>query len=283
MSIEEAITISFKSVSFNKWKEIAEKTVRGKSIDSLSKQTCEGIKLSPLYTSEHLDSIEVEQFPGIGSTIRGSLKADTNIWKIAQVLEKRNWEDLKSDIVMGIKNGQETISFDADILSDIHRLNFMELRKVIDFNVYPLFIISKTNFHEVALKLLQSDGVNISGVMGKDLLSSDLHNGFLFKPTSNLFNNWLETVEKLNKHCDHLRTIVIDVTSYQSSGASAIQELGIAISEAVFYIEKMQEYGWDPIKTIQKIVFQFSIGGQFFIETAKLRAFKKLWKMISTF
>ena len=42
----------------NQWKELAEKQMKGKSLDTLLWETPEGIPVKPLYTAEDLENLE---------------------------------------------------------------------------------------------------------------------------------------------------------------------------------------------------------------------------------
>jgi len=57
-----------------KWTEIAEKQMKGKSIETLSWMTPEGIKVKPLYTAEDLEGMEsANTLPGMAPYVRGPM------------------------------------------------------------------------------------------------------------------------------------------------------------------------------------------------------------------
>lgn len=273
MSINQVKYHTFNNANFEKWQEAAAKTLRG-SIDSLSSETYEGISLSPIYTQKDIEAIPIDQFPG---NVRGFAGG----WKIAQINRMTEWADLKKALISDLERGGETIAFDADALSDVNTLSFQELEAAVDLTSIPLFITSKYHDKVVVNKLLDSGNASYMGVAATDILSSHLTKGRLFKLDSRKWQNWHSSIFKLNERHRDLKTILIDTVPYQMSGANAVQELGIALAEAVFYIEYMREKGWKPEKTAAKMVFHFSIGGHFFTEIAKLRAFRKLWKTVA--
>ena len=58
----------------DQWKALAEKQLRGKSIDSLTWKTPEGIDVKPLYTKKDLDELEhADTLPGIEPYVRGPM------------------------------------------------------------------------------------------------------------------------------------------------------------------------------------------------------------------
>ena len=58
----------------NQWKELSEKQMKGKSIDTLIWDTPEGIQVKPLYTAEDLENLEhVNTLPGLAPYVRGPM------------------------------------------------------------------------------------------------------------------------------------------------------------------------------------------------------------------
>ncbi|HMA68049.1 MAG TPA: methylmalonyl-CoA mutase family protein, partial [Desulfosalsimonadaceae bacterium] len=55
-----------------KWKELAEKELKGKPVEDLRRSTPEGITINPLYTREDLENVPFENtLPGIEPFVRG--------------------------------------------------------------------------------------------------------------------------------------------------------------------------------------------------------------------
>ena len=71
------------------------------------------------------------------------------------------------------------------------------------------------------------------------------------------------------------RNICIDVSLHQNSGAAIYQQLGIALAKAKDLTEL-----FGP-EVLDKLVFRFAVGGNYFFEIAKLRAFKLLFNQLS--
>lgn len=71
------------------------------------------------------------------------------------------------------------------------------------------------------------------------------------------------------------RNICIDVSLHQNAGASIVQQLGIALAKAK---ELTEVYG---IAILDKILFRLAVGGNYFFEMAKIRAFKLVFNQLS--
>lgn len=75
--------------------------------------------------------------------------------------------------------------------------------------------------------------------------------------------------ELLGKGFD--RNICVDVSLYQNAGASMVQQMALALAKAKALAEVL---GKD---VLSKLIFRFAVGGQYFFEIAKIRAFKLLF------
>lgn len=71
------------------------------------------------------------------------------------------------------------------------------------------------------------------------------------------------------------RNICIDVSFHQNAGASIVQQLGIALAKTK---ELIEIYG---AEILNKILFRLAVGGNYFFEVAKIRAFKLVFNQLS--
>jgi methylmalonyl-CoA mutase len=71
------------------------------------------------------------------------------------------------------------------------------------------------------------------------------------------------------------RNICVDISLHQNAGAAIYQQLGIALAKTK---ELVEVYG---AKILNKLVFKIAVGGNYFFEIAKLRAFKMVFNQLS--
>ena len=74
---------------------------------------------------------------------------------------------------------------------------------------------------------------------------------------------------------DFKRNICVDISLHQNAGAAIYQQLGIALAKAK---ELVEAYGTEILK---KLIFRIAVGGSYFFEMAKLRAFKIIFNQFS--
>lgn len=71
------------------------------------------------------------------------------------------------------------------------------------------------------------------------------------------------------------RNICIDISLHQNAGAAIYQQLGIALAKTK---ELVEVYGSE---ILNKLIFRIAVGGNYFFEMAKLRAFKMVFNQLS--
>ncbi len=270
---------SFSQQTTEVWKKKAEETLKGKSIDSLSRETYENIRLKPLYTKEDVKKTALSQFPGCEDFRRGSsaLGYIGESWKIAQRIDTEKPEDFKVRLNSGIEKGQTAIAF-APSVSIVKELPELLTNY---YQSYSLSINGAHFQHEIIYGIASlRNSEKISGYVGKDPVSLYAKQGGEKENLQSVYDRLVETIQTASSACPQLKTLLVDTAVYHNGGANAVQELAIALSTAVHHIEQLRSRGMDVKDILSKLVFHFSIGSNFFMEIAKLRAARALWSKI---
>lgn len=71
------------------------------------------------------------------------------------------------------------------------------------------------------------------------------------------------------------RSICVDISLHQNAGAAIYQQLGIALAKTK---ELVEVYG---VEILNQLIFKIAVGGNYFFEMAKLRAFKMVFNQFS--
>ncbi|WP_175991104.1 methylmalonyl-CoA mutase family protein [Bacillus sp. Marseille-Q1617] len=272
MKLSEMKEQTFNPPSLEEWQEAAERALKGRSVEALHTKTYEGIDLKPLFTQEDISAINrVDSYiPDINKKL-----STLNEWRIAQQLKRKTWVELADAMQQAVSRGQNCLAFSME---------GMEIGEGFDSFIerfageaLPVFNIEKNNAELVDrlsfLAVGDESFRELRGVIGFDPLSEiGLEQG------EYQLDGWIEKAAAAASHLPEIKTIVINTSPYHEQGANAVQELAYALSTGVFYLERLQEKGWSPEEIAQKIHVHFSLGSHFFMEVAKMRAFKKLWK-----
>jgi len=74
---------------------------------------------------------------------------------------------------------------------------------------------------------------------------------------------------------DFKRNFCVDISLHQNAGAAIYQQLGVALAKTK---ELIEVYG---AEIISKLIFRIAVGGNYFFEMAKIRAFKLVFNQLS--
>ncbi|WP_236619582.1 methylmalonyl-CoA mutase subunit beta [Bacillus sp. 1NLA3E] len=271
----------FPAATAEQWKQKAEETLKGKPVETLGKSTYEDIRLKPLYSKEDLENQIVSQFPGYQDYRRGinPLGYVTSDWKVAQTITATNPDELKELLLSSFQKGQTAISFEVSekLISEISSI----LADIV--TSYP-FNVNAKEFQAELLKAVQSlaeksDGrQELSGYIGMDPIAIAVESG---SEVEGVYEQWANTIRDTTESFPNLKTILVDTTPYHNGGANAVQELAIALATGVEHISKLTEQGLSLETVLDKMVFKFAIGSNFFMEMAKLRAARLLWSKLT--
>ena len=151
-------------------------------------------------------------------------------------------------------------------------------------NKYPLFADAGINAMAFAAllneHLKKNDINNAKGSILFDPLSIIEANGELPCSYNDSYNMLFELTNMAKDSLPGFRTIAINAEIYNDAGANAIQELAFSFAKAVLYIRQLQDKGLDINEIAKRITFRYSIGPNFFMEIAKLRAARMIWAKI---
>ncbi|NRD80680.1 methylmalonyl-CoA mutase [Bacillus sp. BRMEA1] len=269
---------SFPFVSLDEWKERAEQSLKGKPVNALQNKTYENIILKPLYIRN--DEQLVPDYPGGADFRRGGFPLGylTNDWKVAQQIFYDEPKELLQNLKQAFEKGQTALSFDVSEKL-LEGQNLSDLFQDVYKN-FPFAINAKWLQKKFLVKLVEQlkDTAEITGYIAADPISLFAQEGFI---SEDLLHSWLEGILKAKETFPHLKTVFVDTAPYHNGGANAVQELGIAAAEGVFYLGLLMESGVSLEIALSKLQFHFSIGSNFFMELAKLRAARVIWNRIT--
>ncbi|MDR4888854.1 methylmalonyl-CoA mutase family protein [Fredinandcohnia sp. QZ13] len=288
---KEFQNITFPTIDYETWKQEAEKSLKGKPIEKLHKQTYEKITLKPIYTKKDVQKIPfLNDMPGEGSRVRGSKPTGylNQPWHVSQEMDLKTPEEFNPVIREALQNGQTMIHFTLQPKNGSHKGLALHTEKDIEkaFNGIsltntPLLIDAQTDLL-VFLSLLQSHVKtdSLTGTIGMDPLGILVETGQLSMKPKAAYDQLAESVEWVMDNQPNLRTILVKGEPYHNGGANAVQELAFTMGTAIEYMSELLERGLTVDQIAPRMTFSFSIGSNVFMEIAKLRASKILWKTI---
>ncbi|KGM46201.1 methylmalonyl-CoA mutase subunit beta [Neobacillus niacini] len=279
MSLDNLRNQSFPLSRIEDWQAKAEETLKGKSIEKLKSSTYENIILKPLYYRR--DKQQAPEYPGGTDFRRGiyPLGYVTNDWKVAQKITYHSVDQLKEKLQGSVEKGQTALSFEvSEALFESKGIINEILGDLPD--EFP-FAVNGRGIQSALLAALterKESADLISGYVGSDPISLFAETGFI---EEDFFKSWMIDIKLANEKLPKLRTVLINTSTYHQGGANAVQELGIAAATGIFHLQKLLDSGMKLENVLGKMIFQFSIGSNFFMELAKIRAARILWNKIT--
>ncbi|ERI04314.1 methylmalonyl-CoA mutase family protein [Aneurinibacillus aneurinilyticus] len=306
---EKHIFTAFPRPTYEAWRQTAEKTLKGKSFeDKLMTKTYEGILLQPIYMPENLEEIPdvVRMLPGAAPYVRGTrtLGYIQQSWDVAQELSAATPEAFNRIAKHDMERGQNMIHVvldtptclgrDADQvqshrgkgLSLCTKLDVAQAFADIDLEHAPLLIqsgLSAQSVLSLLIAYMREQGKSadkLCGCIGMDPLSMWVKEGILPYSLEGVYDAMSQMTLWANRHAPNLQTVFVQGHPYHDGGGNAVQEMAFSLASAVAYIRAMQERDVDIDTSALHIRFSFSLGSNFFMEIAKLRAARMLWANI---
>jgi methylmalonyl-CoA mutase len=290
---EKAAPVDFSEFappSYAEWKEEAAASLNGAPFDKkLLTRTYEGITLEPLYTAEHAAGfIAKSGLPGSGAYLRGTSAAGYSgqPWLIAQTGDRASPVEANALLLEGLGKGVTAICFSPGCprLSGLDDMR--ALLNGIDLAKYPLQVFCGSSA-DPALGLLAAcaeekgmEPAALHGVFGADPLGMLAHEGENSNAMAGYYGQMASCLRRAAQNMPRLKTIFIQGSVYHEGGASAVQELAAVFAAAIAYLDALGEQGFSVDEIAAGMAFSFSLGSNFFMEIAKLRAARLVWAEI---
>ncbi|OUS20689.1 methylmalonyl-CoA mutase [Rhodobacterales bacterium 59_46_T64] len=294
------------------WREIAEKELRGKSVEDLTWKTLEGIEVKPLYTDEDTKDLpHLGTIPGAAPFTRG-VKATMYAgrpWTIRQYAGFSTAEESNAFYRRNLAAGQQGVSvafdlathrgYDSDhprVVGDVGKagvaIDSVEDMKVL-FDGIPLDKVSVSmTMNGAVVPILASfivageeqghDKSLLAGTIQNDILKEFMvRNTYIYPPEPSM-RIISDIIEYTSNEMPKFNSISISGYHMQEAGANLVQELAYTLADGREYVRAAIDAGMDVDKFAGRLSFFFAIGMNFFMESAKLRAARMLWHRIMT-
>ena len=298
------------SSSIENWRVEAEKQLKGRSVDSLTITTAEGIDLKALYTAADLAELEnTDTMPGLEPYIRGpqATMYAGRPWTIRQYAGFSTAEDSNAFYRQLLAEGGQGISvafdlathrgYDSDhdrVTHDVGKagvaVDSVEDMKIL-FDGIPLDRISVSmTMNGAVLPVLagyivaaEEQGVaqsDLAGTIQNDILKEFLvRNTYIYPPAPSM-RIIGDIIAYCTEHMPRFNTISISGYHMQEAGADAALELAYTLADGKEYIRTAIAAGLKIDDFAPRLSFFWGVGMNFYMEIAKMRAARLLWSRI---
>lgn len=300
----------FAPATYEEWRAAAEKTLKGVPFEKrLITKTYEQILLQPIYNAADIAELpHTGSLPGFAPFVRDTrvLGPVLERWQVAQELPYPTADEANQAAQADVPRGLTTLNLPLDQATQ-HGLDpdaaapaqvgtgglslatLADARRLLaqlDLNRLALLVNAGAQAMPVAALLVtaaEAQGITpdqLHGCLGADPLGALAASGTLPASLDRCYDLLAEWTRWAMAHAPRLRTIVVSTHVYHNSGAHAAQELACALATGVAYLRALQERGLSVNEIAPRIQFTCSVGSQFFLEVARLRAARMLWARV---
>jgi methylmalonyl-CoA mutase len=290
-----------------KWKELAAKQLRGKSLEDLNWNTPEGIRVKPLYTAEDIEGMaHVNTLPGFAPYVRGPMATmyTGRPWTIRQYAGFSTAKESNAFYRRNLAAGQTGLSvafdlathrgYDSDhprVTGDIGKagvaIDSIEDMKIL-FDQIPLDKVTVSmTMNGAVLPVMagyivaaEEQGVKheqLGGTIQNDILKEYLtRNTYIYPPEPSM-RIVSDIIGYCSKNMPRYNTVSISGYHMMEAGADSVLQTAFTLADGLEYVKAALAAGLDIDAFAPRLSFFFGVGMNFFMEIAMLRAARFLW------
>jgi len=276
----------FPSVSTTEWEKVIEKDLKGADYNKkLVWKTGQGFSANPYYRDEDLkNNSGIDTLPGEFPFVRGN-KARGNDWYIRQNIKVNKIEETNKKALDILMKGVNSLGFVLDEAKqyshdDIDGLCRNIFAEIVELN----FICGRqaeniaSTFYELVMRY-NRDFSKVHGSVNFDPLGRLIMKGNFYSSLDEDMNSCKRLIGS-TQNLPHFNVITANGRNFHHAGSSIVQELGFTLAAGVEYLTQLSERGLSVDDIAPAMRFNFSVGPDYFMEMAKIRAARHLWAKI---
>ncbi len=304
---DRPLLAEFSAVGYEDWRKVVEAELKGAPFDKrMLTSTHEGITLRPIYRCEDIEKLpHINSYPGFAPFARGAHASGylKEPWAVSQELVFSNPTDFNHAARNSLSRGLNALNMVLDKATrNGHDPDWAQPEEVgsgglsiatlddldralegIDLDKTSLFIRSGASampFGALLVALARKRGKspsNLRGCIEMDPLGILAHEGTLPQSSACAYREMAALTQWAAAHAPGLQTICVHSRSWHESGGNAVQELAFTLATGIEYVREMDKRGMHVDVVAPRMRFAVTVGVNFLMEIAKLRALRMLW------
>jgi methylmalonyl-CoA mutase len=297
----------FPPVSYDDWRRLVEAELKGAPFDKkMFTATPEGFTLKPIYCRADVANLpHVNSLPGFAPFVRGTTASGyvKDAWDVSQEIAVASPTEFNHAARNSISRGLNALNMVLDRatrngcdpdwalaedvgcggLSIATREDLDRALEGVDLERTSLLVRSGASALPFAALLLalakkrKKTAAQLRGCIEMDPLGVLAHEGKLPQSLDGAYREMAALTSWAAKHAPQLQTVCVHSRAWHESGGSAGQELAYTLATGVEYLRQLAKRGVDVNTAAPRIRFAVTVGTNFFMEIAKLRALRMLW------
>ena len=276
MEAKKKLFEEFPPVSTEQWEAVIEKDLKGADYNKkLVWKTAEGFSVRPYYRAEDLKNIAwmgvmPNQFP----YVRGNREQE-NSWLVRQDIVVKDVKEANKMAHDAISRGCNAIGFKLDYDKAYDAVEIATLLNGIDQNQVEINVFNN-KYHLPLLEML-SKVPNVRGSINYDPLTRYLRRGVWYvSETTDMELAYIMVKAEM----PGFQTLGVNGHVLTNAGATIVQEMACSLAIGAEYLDQLTEKGLSVDDIAPKMRFNLAVGQNYFMELAKMRAYRLLWANI---
>ncbi len=269
--MEQKLFTEFPEITKSDWLDQVTKDLKGKNFDdTLVWHSLENFDIQPYYSKEDLDSLPLTEIQAAQKNKK------TASWQNRPLVKYTNEKETNSLVISYLQRGSDAVNIDF-LNTDINQVDLVKLLNTIKLSDTPIFFTTHQGTELLAnlskfIHYLPKGGLQVD-VIANSFIKTSLEGNKL---------TWESTKKAVIETEQFPNFQVLSVSShvFHNAGANAVQEVAFMIASAVENLDKLTDLGLLAKQVINKLEFSVSVGTNYFVEIAKLRALRYLWSKI---
>lgn len=297
----------FEAPSLEAWHEEVLRLLKGAPYEKrMLTETYEGITLRPMYSNDDVKDLGyLAAPPGDAPYARGTSRLGYRgaPWLVAQELPYADYHEFNQALRESLERGQSAVNLLLDTASQAGKdpdhaqpgqvgdegtsiasvVGVSRALAGVDLEFTPLLVqpgSAALPFAAMVVAWLRTNGREVSrlqGSLGMDPIAGLVAHGELPLGLPRAYDELAVLCRWAADHAPGVRTLSAYGFPYHEGGGNAVQELAFTLAAAVQGLRELERRGIGVAESAARLQFGFSVGTQFFMEIAKLRAARVLW------
>jgi methylmalonyl-CoA mutase len=303
----DRLLANFAPAGYGDWHRLVESELKGESFDKrMFTPSYEGITLKAIYRPEDIANLpHLNSYPGFAPFVRGSRASGYagQPWAVSQEIACSSPTEFNHAARNSLERGLKALNIVLDKATRSgHDPDWAQAEEVgfgglsiatvddldraldgIDLGTTSLFVRSGASAMPFAALLValarqrhKAPG-GLSGCIEMDPLGVLSHEGCLPQSLEGAYREMAALLSWASAAASGLQTICVHSRSWHEAGGHAAQELAFTLATGVEYLRQMHRRGLEAGTVAPRMRFAVTVGANFFMEIAKLRALRMLW------
>ncbi len=295
MADDLPLSAEFSRADEAQWQALAEKALDGAPLSKITTKTEHGVPVKPLYRAPDW-AADASGLPGQAPFIRGARASNDPYlpWDIRQVVSHPDPVIASDQVMEALEGGVSSIELRVDAAGEhgVVARSAVDIDRVLrgvklDLAALALEAGGASTTQGIELAALLAEAVGASGASNAmiafnvDPIGALARTGALPGPANEEIAQAAEFVRDASGQFPQATFLRADSRPVHEAGGTEVQELAYLVATGADYVRALMTAGIDADAACRSLLFTVSVGADYQIEMAKLRAARRMWARVA--